>query len=92
MDKRDPRLDAPRILRDSVVKPPVENAPAPQDRRSGEERRGDVRRTDDVQAMATDATLMVELRGLASTVRQCQRNGHPDLSKHLDALLTKLGA
>lgn len=35
---------------------------------------------------------LVELRALAATVRQCQRNGHPDLSKHLEALLTKLGA
>lgn len=35
---------------------------------------------------------MDELRALAATVRQCQRNGHPDLTKHLDALLGKLGA
>ena len=33
-----------------------------------------------------------ELRALASTVRNAQRNGHPDADKHLDALLTALGA
>lgn len=33
-----------------------------------------------------------ELRALAATVRQCQRNGHPDADKHLDALLSALGA
>jgi len=32
------------------------------------------------------------LRALAATVRQCQRNGHPDLGAHLDTLLTALGA
>lgn len=33
-----------------------------------------------------------ELQGLASTVRNCQRTGHPDLVTHLDNLLTALGA
>ncbi len=33
-----------------------------------------------------------ELRALANTVRTAQRNGHPDASKHLDALLSALGA
>jgi hypothetical protein len=33
-----------------------------------------------------------ELRALAVTVRTAQRAGHPDASKHLDALLTLLGA
>ncbi len=33
-----------------------------------------------------------DLRALAATVRQCQRNGHPDTNKHLDALLGALGA
>jgi len=32
-----------------------------------------------------------ELRGLASTVRDCQRTGHPDLATHLDNLLKALG-
>ena len=32
------------------------------------------------------------LRALAATVRQCQKNGHPDLATHLDTLLTTLGA
>jgi hypothetical protein len=35
--------------------------------------------------------LAEELVALAATIRQCQRTGHPDLSKHLEALLTKLG-
>lgn len=62
-------------------------------RRSGDERRQEPRRADDAPKpvqLSTD-DLLVELRGLASTVRQCQRNGHPDASKHLEALLTKLG-
>ena len=65
-----------------------------EDRRENVERRQDVRRADDVVKpvqLSTD-DLLAELRGLASTVRQCQRNGHPDLGKHLEALLTKLGA
>lgn len=33
-----------------------------------------------------------ELRALAVTVRTAQRSGHPDAAKHLDALLTALGA
>lgn len=33
-----------------------------------------------------------DLRALAATVRQCQRNGHPDAAKHTDALLKALGA
>lgn len=33
-----------------------------------------------------------ELRALALTVRTAQRNGHPDASKHLDALLSALSA
>lgn len=40
------------------------------------------------RAAAGDA----ELQGLASTVRECQRTGHPDLATHLDNLLTALGA
>ena len=62
------------------------------------------RRTDDVPSLtipsvhpAEAAQLalsarIVEMVALASTIRQCQRTGHPDLSKHLEALLTKLGA
>lgn len=42
----------------------------------------------DVRAPAGDE----ELRGLASTVRNCQRDGHPDLATHLDNLLKLLGA
>jgi len=33
-----------------------------------------------------------ELRALAVTVRTAQRSGHPDAGKHLDTLLTALGA
>lgn len=33
-----------------------------------------------------------ELRALAVTVRTAQRAGHPDVGKHMDALLTALGA
>lgn len=33
-----------------------------------------------------------ELRALAVTVRTAQRAGHPDAGKHMDALLTALGA
>ena len=33
-----------------------------------------------------------ELRALAATARQAQRNGHPDAGKHVDALLSALGA
>lgn len=32
------------------------------------------------------------LRGLATTYRTALRNGHPDAAKHLEALLTALGA
>jgi len=32
------------------------------------------------------------LRGLASTYRTAVRNGHPDAPKHLEALLSALGA
>ncbi len=39
-------------------------------------------------AVAGDA----DLRALASTVRQCQRSGHPDAAKHVDALLKALSA
>ncbi len=59
------------------------------DRRAAEEdRRQDFRREGD----APTPTDINELRALAATVRQCQRNGHPDASKHLETLLTKLGA
>jgi hypothetical protein len=61
-----------------------------EERREGSERRQEVRRADDVVKAAQPS--VDELRALAATVRNCQRNGHPDLSKHLDALLTKLGA
>lgn len=33
-----------------------------------------------------------ELQALAVTIRNAQRAGHPDVSKHMDALLTLLGA
>lgn len=33
-----------------------------------------------------------DLRGLAATYRAAVRNGHPDASKHLETLLTALGA
>ena len=33
-----------------------------------------------------------DLRGLAATYRTAVRNGHPDASKHLETLLTALGA
>lgn len=33
-----------------------------------------------------------DLRALAATVRTAQRSGHPDAGKHLDTLLTALGA
>lgn len=56
------------------------------DRRSGEDRR----QTPAPNAPSPDR--LSELMALAATIRQCQRNGHPDLSKHLEALLTKLGA
>ncbi len=79
-DRRDPKLDAPRVLRESVIKPPER-------REAADDRRQEPRRTND-----TPAPSMAELTALATTVRQCQRNGHPDLSKHLEALLTKLGA
>ena len=55
-------------------------------RLSSDDRRQSSRRVDD----AVDP--LPELRALATTIRNCQRNGHPDLSKHLEALLTKLGA
>ena len=42
----------------------------------------------DPVAPAGDAAL----RALAVTVRTAQRSGHPDAGKHLDALLTALGA
>ena len=32
------------------------------------------------------------LRGLASTYRAALRNGHPDAAKHLESLLSALGA
>ncbi len=44
------------------------------------------------EAKVNPEVLLAELRSLAGTIRQCQRNGHPDASKHLEALLTKLGA
>jgi len=54
------------------------------------------RRTDDVPSTTVPCVhpaevTQAELVALAGTIRQCQRNGHPDLSKHLEALLTKLG-
>lgn len=33
-----------------------------------------------------------QLRALAATIRNAQRNGHPDAAKHVDALLRLLGA
>lgn len=56
------------------------------DRRSGEDRRS----TPAPNVPSPDH--LGELMALAATIRQCQRNGHPDLGKHLEALLTKLGA
>jgi len=34
----------------------------------------------------------VDVQALAATVRTALKNGHPDATKHLDALLTALGA
>jgi hypothetical protein len=34
----------------------------------------------------------VDVKALAATVRTALKNGHPDATKHLDALLTELGA
>ena len=50
------------------------------------------RRVNTEDRRKSDADPMPELRALAATVRQCQRNGHADLTIHLDALLKKLGA
>jgi len=33
---------------------------------------------------------VTELRALAATIRTCQRTGHPDAPKHIEALLTRL--
>jgi peptidoglycan hydrolase CwlO-like protein len=33
-----------------------------------------------------------ELRALATTIRTAQKNGHPDVPKHVEALLKALGA
>ena len=35
-------------------------------------------------------SVLNELCALVATIRQCQRNGHPDASKHIEALLGKL--
>jgi hypothetical protein len=43
-------------------------------------------------AVATAPAGDAELRSLAATARQAQRNGHPDAGKHVDALLNALGA
>lgn len=56
------------------------------DRRGGEDRRSTP------APNVTSPDHLGELMALAATIRQCQRNGHPDLSKHLEALLAKLGA
>ena len=61
----------------------------PTRRMNAEDRRQEARRVEDKELPTLS---LDELRGLASTVRQCQRTGHPDLSKHLEALLIKLGA
>ncbi len=59
------------------------------DRREAEaDRRQEFRREDD----APTPTDINELRALAATIRQCQLNGHPDAAKHMQTLLTKLGA
>jgi|SoiMethySBSTD1v2_1073268.scaffolds.fasta_scaffold5813331_1 hypothetical protein len=63
----------------------------PTRRVNAEDRRQEQRRADDKLSPSV-ASPLGELMALAATVRQCQRNGHPDLSKHLEALLTKLGA
>jgi len=62
------------------------DGPPKVDRRSGEDRRS----TPAPNVPSPDH--LGELMALAATVRQCQKNGHPDLTKHLEALLTKLGA
>ena len=74
------------------VDPRFDDVPPKQDNRQvfrhefkQEDRRQDVRRVD-------DKTDLAELRGLAATIRNCQKTGHPDLSKHVETLLTKLGA
>lgn len=100
---KDPRLDALRDMGRSRREQAAKEDPAVQrgleqakrgeltdgpkvDRRSGEDRR----QTPAPNVPSPDH--LGELIALAATVRQCQRNGHPDLSKHLEALLTKLGA
>lgn len=96
----DPKKEEQRNLSALPKIPDVLKEHPQVERRSGDERRNEPRRADDVNTranldsvpLADEATLMTQLRGLASTVRQCQRNGHPDLSAHLDALLKKLGA
>ena len=67
--------------------------PTPMDEfKRQEERRQQIRRAEDQKPERNIENDLQELRALASTVRQCQRNGHPDLTAHLDALLKKLGA
>ena len=57
------------------------------------------RELDEVREQLENATKVVatpvgeaSVRALASTVRQCQRNGHPDFGAHLENLLRSLGA
>lgn len=101
-DRRDPKLDALKNMgrdreREARENPDVQRGleqarrgeltDGPKvDRRSGEDRRS----TPAPNVPSPDH--LGELMALAATVRQCQRNGHPDLPKHLEALLTKLGA
>jgi len=69
--------------------------PNREERRDNDERRTDTRRMDDKameEVKKLPTTDLSELRALATTIRNCQRNGHPDAGKHIEALLTKLGA
>ncbi len=56
-------------------------------------------RVDELEGQLVEATrpvvmapsdLVSELRALAVTIRTCQRTGHPDAPKHIEALLIRL--
>lgn len=65
---------------------------ATSDRRQ-EPRRVEDKAAEQARSLPVDeSALLAELRGLASTVRAAMRNGHPDATKHLNTLLTRLGA
>jgi predicted nucleic acid-binding Zn-ribbon protein len=90
-DREDELLETVASLQDEIEKLKEDVAFAQADAESERTRANDLEiqlEDNDTVAPAGSA----ELQDLARTIRQCQKNGHPDYGKHVDTLLRQLGA